>query len=294
MSFFLRYCVRWFAIIGVLPSALLLGGCSAVRLGYNNAPDLTYWWLDSYLDFDSAQTLRVRADLQAWQDWHRKDELPQYAELIKAMQPLVNQQVSPEQICALYASIESRLLAGVERVLPTAAALAPSLTPAQFDHLQRSWEKHNQEWREDWLDGSPAERARDRMKKLLERFDSFYGRLNDAQVNRITALLDASPVDAAAMYRERLRRQQDTAQTLKALRRAGTTESQAQSELRALLQRSVHSPDLAQRQTQDRMRLQNCSLLATVHNSATPAQRSKLAQTLQNYEGDARALMATR
>ena len=294
MSLYVRFLFRWSAIIGLLSGALFLGGCSAVRLGYNNAPDLAYWWLDSYMDFDSPQSVRLRADLQVLQDWHRKEELPQYADLIKSLQPLVNKQVSPEQVCALYTTIETRLLASAERMLPTAAALAPGLAPAQLEHMQKTWDKHNQEWREDWLDGTPAERARVRMKKLLDRAESFYGRLSDVQLSRLSALLDASPFDAATQYRDRLLRQQDTLQTLRGLKGAGTTEAQAQTELRALLNRSVHSAVPAQKHYQDRMRQHTCNLVATLHNSATPAQRSKLAQTLNNYEGDARALMAAR
>jgi len=294
MSLFFRSYFRWFAIIGVLASAMIMGGCSAVRLGYNNAPDLTYWWLDSYLDFDTAQTLRVRADLQTWQDWHRKEELPQYAEWLKGLQPLVNQTVSAEQVCDLYATIETRLLVATGRLLPTAAAVAPLLQPGQLAHLKRTWEKRNQEWREDWLDGTPAERAKHRLKKFLERAESFYGTLNDAQVARIGTMLEASPFDAGAQYRERLRRQQDTAQTLQELRAGNATEAQAQAELQALLNRSVRSPQAAMRQYQDRMRQHSCNLLAVLHNSATPAQRTKLSQTLQGYENDARTLSAVR
>ncbi|MCX7224461.1 MAG: hypothetical protein NT071_02345, partial [Burkholderiales bacterium] len=56
------FSVRVFRIIGLL-LALLLSGCSALRLGYSQAPELAYWWLDSYFDFTEAQTTRVRADL---------------------------------------------------------------------------------------------------------------------------------------------------------------------------------------------------------------------------------------
>jgi hypothetical protein len=179
-------------------------------------------------------------------------------------------------------------------MVPTAAAIAQGIAPAQLEHMQKTWEKHNKEWREDWLEGTPAERARYRMKKLLERTESFYGSFSDAQVSRLSALLDASPFDAATQYQDRMQRQKDTLQTLRVVRTAGTTDVQAQTELRALLSRSMHSPVPAQRQYQERVRQYNCGLLASLHNSATPAQRSKLAQTLQNYEGDARALMAPR
>jgi hypothetical protein len=160
--------------------------------------------------------------------------------------------------------------------------------------MQKTWEKHNQEWREDWLDGTPAERSKYRMKKFLERVETFYGRLGDFQMQQLQGVLNASPFDANTQYSDRLKRQQDTLQTLRAARTAGTTETQVQEELRALLNRSIHSTVPAQKQYQDRMRSYTCNLMATLHNSATPAQRGKLAQTLQNYESDARALMAAR
>jgi dihydrodipicolinate synthase/N-acetylneuraminate lyase len=43
--------------------AAALGACSAVKLAYNNLPELSYWWLDAYLDFDGTQTPKVRDEL---------------------------------------------------------------------------------------------------------------------------------------------------------------------------------------------------------------------------------------
>jgi hypothetical protein len=71
---------QFFHIIGGLPtllaqglrtllrawvSALLLSGCSAVRPGYNSAPELIYGWLESFPDFSDPQSVQVRADLAA-------------------------------------------------------------------------------------------------------------------------------------------------------------------------------------------------------------------------------------
>ncbi|MFM8901356.1 MAG: hypothetical protein ACKOF9_15630 [Burkholderiales bacterium] len=53
---------RW--IIGALCCLpVLLAACSAARLGYGQGPTLAYWWLDGYVDFNEAQSLRVREDL---------------------------------------------------------------------------------------------------------------------------------------------------------------------------------------------------------------------------------------
>ena len=50
---FLRSPLTRVLIIGF--SLLLLSGCSALRLGYNNGPQLAWWWLDNYVDFSSEQ-----------------------------------------------------------------------------------------------------------------------------------------------------------------------------------------------------------------------------------------------
>lgn len=297
MFLFLRCALRCFSrrctIISVLTALFALSGCSAIRLGYNNAPDLGYWYLDNYVDFDSAQSVRLKTDLQALQDWHRKEALPQYAELLKTLQPLAQQSLSNDQVCALYDTIERQLVVSAERMLPTAVALTPTLQPHQLENLARTWEKHNKERREEWLEGNAEDRLKLRLKKLQDRAESFYGRQSDAQIKRLTALLEASPFDGALQYQETLRRQQDILQTVKALR-VGTPETQMQAQLHAVLERSLHSPDPALRQYQDRMRLHTCSLVAALHNQATPTQRSKLLQTLQGYDADARALMASR
>jgi hypothetical protein len=179
-------------------------------------------------------------------------------------------------------------------MLPAAAAITVSLKPAQLDQLVKAWDKNNREWREEWLDGSPEDRAALRLKKLTDRAESFYGRLSPTQRKSLGVALEASVFDAATQYRETLRRQDDTLQTLKALRSGGLGDPQMQTELRALLLRSLQSPDAALRQHQLRTRLQGCTVVATLHNATNATQRTKLAQTLAEYEADVRALTAKR
>lgn len=87
------FSTRWLRIIGLL-MVLQLAGCSAVRLGYNNAPELTYWWLDGYLDFTSAQSLKVRANLATVQAWHRSQEMPLVLGQLQKLQGMVKDNVT--------------------------------------------------------------------------------------------------------------------------------------------------------------------------------------------------------
>ena len=67
----------------MLAVSLLLSGCGlALRLGYNQGPSLALSWLDGYAEFDDAQTLRVRAALDEWFAWHRRTQLPDYADVL--------------------------------------------------------------------------------------------------------------------------------------------------------------------------------------------------------------------
>ena len=40
-----------------------LSGCSALRLGYANGPQLAWWWIDGYFDFSREQAPQVKQAL---------------------------------------------------------------------------------------------------------------------------------------------------------------------------------------------------------------------------------------
>src|SRR5512139_15608 len=143
-------------IIGAL-LLVLLTGCSAIRLGYNNAASLSYWWLDGYIDFTDAQAQPVRDRLAALHAWHRQRELPALADLVQQMQTLAAGDVTPQQVCALTDPIRQHLRRLVAQVAESMAPIVPTLQTEQLEHLAEQFEKHNQKWREEWLDGTTAE-----------------------------------------------------------------------------------------------------------------------------------------
>lgn len=284
------------AIIGVLLALLtaLLAGCSTAKLGYNNAPSLTYWWLDSYLDFNNEQTPRVRAELEQLHNWHRETELPAYANALAQWQRAATANLTGEQVCAWVDSVRPRYFALLDRTEPVLAALAPTLKAEQIDHLARQFEKRNQKWREEWLDGTPAERQTRRLKQLTERAEMLYGRLEAAQRAVLTANMATSAFDARLTHVEALRRQQDTLQTLRLIQTESLSEIRKIAELRALLARTVTSPDSNYQTYRAHNTRVNCQAFADLHNSTTPAQRAKAVAVLKGYEDDARALIDAR
>ncbi len=268
-----------------------LAACSAVKLGYNSAPELAYWWLDSYLDLSETQSLKLRSDLTALQAWHRQMELPQYVGTLEGLQRLASAEVSPPQLCNLYEELRPRLQVLLDRAEPTLVALAPTLTATQLEHLARQFDKRNGKWRAEWLDNAKAQRAARRIQQLTDRVEHFYGRLEESQLTVLRASVARSVFDADMKYRETLRRQQDTLQTLRQLQADPGPAVNAKTAIHALLERTLNSPAADYRNYAERSTQEDCRLFATLHNSATPAQRQHLLETLQDYAADARSLM---
>lgn len=289
---FARVSARWFAIIGALMVVFALGGCSSLRLVYNNAPNLSLWWLDGYFDFDSDQSERMRADLQVLQKWHRTQELPLFTEVFKNLQASAAQPVTAEQVCGLYTYLQTRAQVASERMAPALALLAPTLRADQLDHMAQAFDKRNRQWREEWMDGTPGDVTDRRVNRLVERAESFYGRLDPPQLAVLRTQLGQAGYDAALHYGEIQRRQQDALQTLRELRTGAIAPARAQAELSALIGRYFKSPDPAFRQYTARFTAQSCAAVAAMHNSTTPTQRQRLAQTLKDYETDVLALVA--
>jgi len=279
-------------IIGAL-LLVFLGGCSAVKIGYNNAPTLVYWWLDGYVDFNDAQAVQVRDSLAALQAWHRRNELPAYAELLRQMQRLASGPVTPQQVCDVSDQIRMRVQSLGEQAAEGMSRVVPTLQPEQLRHLAQQFDKHNQTWREEWLDGTPAELAARRLKKAVERAEDFYGRLEEPQLALLRQGIAQSGFDARLAWRERLRRQQDM---LQVFREHGTADRAAhvKAEILALQQRNLYSPDLAYRAQFERMVQDSCRTLAALHNSASAAQRRQLQEKLQDYEADLQALISAK
>ncbi len=271
----------------------MLAGCSAVQTGYNNAPTLLYWWLDGYIDFEDAQDRPVRDSLEALHGWHRRQELPAYAELLQRLQRQAPEAVTPGQVCTHLAQARMHLQRLGEQSAEGLARLAPTLQAEQLRHLARQFEKRNQKWRSEWLDGSPAELQERRLERTVDRYEDFYGRLSEAQQALLRQRIAASSFDARLAWAERLRRQQDTLGVLQE-HRNGDRPAHVKAEMLALVQRSLEPPEPAARAQFESMLQEGCQTIAALHNSASAAQRRRLAERLQAYEADLQALIAPR
>ena len=281
-------------IIATLCGALaVLGGCSALRIGYSQAPDLAYWWLDGYVDFNDAQTPRVRDALAQWFAWHRRTQLPDYAAQLARAQAELAVDTTPARACEWQGEVVKRAHAAWEHALPATAELVSSVTPQQIQRIERRYAKANDDFRDDFLQADPRKRAERTLKRTIDRAETLYGRLSDSQRTQVSEGLQRSPFDPDAWYAERVQRQQSVLQMLRRFNGDGAAREPLLAALRGQAEQMEHSPREAYRRYAERLAEFNCQFAASLHNATTPAQRRAAASKLSGWEGDLRALVAS-
>ena len=281
-------------IIGALLLAsvvLLQAGCSLLRtIGYSQAPNFIYWRLDNYFEFNAEQTPRVRAAIADWFRWHRSTQLPGYIELVARARTQLPETATPALACQWWDELGRRFDTALEQAAHHLAPVTLTLTPDQLAHLERRYAKSIEEMRRDYLQASTDERRRATVKRAVERFESFYGRLDEAQRRRIAAAVDASPFDAERFIAERQARHQDTLVVLRRLTASQprVTLDQAEAALRELVTQTQLSPRPTYRAYQRELLDYNCAFAAQVHNTMSAKQRDSARDKLGGWENDLR------
>jgi hypothetical protein len=274
--------------------ASLLSACSAIKLAYNQAPDLSYWWLDSYFDFNDQQTPIVRDELTKLHAWHRSSELPKTADLLAQAAQLAPGEISAGQACRMFEQGRALIDKLTEQALPSMALLVPTLTPEQIEHLKRKYAKNAEEFKREFVRGSAQEREAKRLKRSLDRSEMLYGKLEEAQIAALRQVLAQSAWDAEISTKERDRRQRELLELLTQLSSAKASAASSQHALRLYFQRVWESPDPQYRAYAQRMTAQACQGFASLHASTTAAQRANAVKVLKSYETDLRSLAASR
>lgn len=278
------------AIITVL--CVVLAGCSAVRLAYNQADQLSYWWLDGYFDFDDTQTPRIRQAIASWFAWHRRTQLPDYADLLVRAQKEVLADTTPAASCAWWTIARQRAEAGYEQALPALAEQVISMKPEQIEAFQRQQQKSNETFRDDFLQRDPKKRLAAGIERGVDRAEMIYGSLDASQRALIERQTAASPFDPEATLAERKLRQAELLSILKSASASGGDRQKVQALLRDYGQRWITSPRPAYRAYTDQLTAFVCDAAAVFHNTTSRAQRQHGADKLKGWEADLRALAA--
>lgn len=262
----------------------LLSGCNLLSLGYGQMDTYAAWMADEYFDLDSRQKQDFRARLDRLHDWHRYEQLPDYAAFLRAAGARVQKGLNHEDALWVAQGIEDRYRVVVRRGADDAAAVLMTITPAQLESLQRRWNKDNSRYaREHRVNGTLEEQRQARTERELKRIQEWVGDLNPEQERKITALANALPLAPKLRYEDRLRRQREFMQLM----------GQRGSDVRQFADRLRHwlanweerrNPEY-QRYFTDWRRKQT-EFYVAVERTLTPQQRTGLLRRVQRYADD--------
>ena len=279
---------RW--IIGALLP--LVVACSAVRLSYNQGPTLAYWWLDSYADFNAEQSPGVKAALEDWFAWHRASQLPDYAQALAAMGTLAVGNVTAPQVCGVIEAWQQRGVRAFEHAVPAIAEQLWTLSPEQIRQIERQNQRKHKDAVADYLQPELTKRQKANFERALDRAETMYGKLDDAQRRRFAADLIASPFNPDLWLNERSLRQTEAMRSLRQWQAERSDAATVQAGLRRMAAEALQSPRADYRAYASRLMGANCGLLAALHNGTSPAQRRHAVVQLKTWEDDLRALMS--
>ena len=270
----------------LLACVLLIQGCSAVKLTYNQAPQLVYWRLNNYFNLTDTQANRLRSELGDLHQWHRDQMLPQHAALLQQVQQRLAADITADQACRVYADVRAQIDQFIAQAEPRLVMLASQLTESQIRNFEKQQTDSNAEWRREWLDVSVEKLAERRYKLLLSRAEGFYGALQDPQKAILRSFIAESTFDPQRSYAERLRRQSDLAQVHRQIASDPASTERNRSLLRGYMERFNTSPDPAYQRYAIQLVEEGCAGFALVHRAMTPAQRMKAVQSVKGYEQD--------
>lgn len=200
-----RYRAIWAGCLGLV---ILLSGCS-VKLIYNNADRFIRWEVADFVDFDRQQRLYFDGELAHLLYWHRRTQLPMYAELFASMPQRAAQGLTTQEFADLATTAEGWGGAIETRVLPIATQILLSMSPKQVEQLPKRLEKANAEFLEDERDKT-LEQDRKRWGKEVEKgYRRFIGRLTVEQREYLRGMAQqyVSERDLWVAYRGRWQQQ---------------------------------------------------------------------------------------
>jgi plasmid stability protein len=286
---------RW-VIIGLAALSLGLSGCAMVRIGYGSADELAYRWLDSWFDFNDTQAAKAREGLESLHAWHRKTQLPDYAQFLAKTGQDMLRDTTPQAVCKLTADVFERVTRAGDFGMPQVVEIAVTLSDAQLANMQKRFEKGQAKFRDDYVKSDAKDREAAQLERSISRAESIYGSIDANQRDVLTQAVSTNPFDAQAALAERAVRHTELMQMLRAARSVASegkpeaAHAQLRSGLKKWFDESRASPRPAYRAYQQKVSEYTCALSAKVHNAAGPATRQAARDKLKGWEGDARYL----
>jgi hypothetical protein len=270
--------------------ALLLGGCGAIQMAYNNVDVLIRYKARDYVELSAEQREAFRTRLARLHQWHRREELPRYADLLAETGRRVGRGLTVADVNWAMQAYRERYGVLVHAALAEAVPIARTLSPPQIDDAAKRLAAANVVFAKERHVDDPPRRVRHATTQMVRQFSHWLGDLTDEQEALITAFVRSQ--DALWQWRmpDRERRQRQGIDLLRSARDPALL----QEGLAEFLLRSDRGRVPEYSSALERFDAEFQQLLLAIDKSATSDQRARALRRINDYAEDLRTLMRTR
>jgi uncharacterized protein DUF6279 len=265
---------------------VLLASCSATRFAYDNADTALRFMVSSYLDLDGAQAEDLRQRVVQFHQWHRQNELPAYAALMRSASARAGRGITAEDVAWGLSNVRARYRKFAVKAAEDAAPVLATLAPEQIAALEHRFAENNQKYAKEFLAADGEKRRGAQLKRMLERFRDFAGDLTPAQEARIERFVLVHESHVALRFEDRQHWQRDVVAALKAQRPA--------PELGRSLAETFNQPELRRSETfvrEDKRWEEDLGeLIVELDRTLSSKQRAHVVRRLSDYAEDFAAL----
>lgn len=173
----------------ILLVCLFLQSCS-INLAYNYADWWLAWKIGDFVTLNSEQKDKFNNDVDAFFDWHRKNELPHYIEKLQLAKSAINNN-QPEKIDQLYATISDIWQRSMFYLTPVWIKHMRELNRAQKLELVANIETMQLEQHVKWRQQETDNNTEDKQKQALAEVEEYLGELTLKQKSDLFSLLEA-------------------------------------------------------------------------------------------------------
>lgn len=282
-----------FSMLLALGLLLLMSACSTIRFTYDHGDTLLYWWLNAYLDIDSDQKAWVKRDIDAFFDWHRKTQLPDYVNILRTAQKQLAGNPTQQDLLGDYKKIRDETRELMVKSLPDLVDLARSVKPEQIERMEKKFEKNNADYRKKFMSGSFDHRKEVRYDKAMEQFKLWFGSFSREQEAQIRRLSDARPLDNDIWLDERMRRQKRIIEVVRKIQAEKLSKEAATPLVAGLIKDTVDRFDQPDRKAFFDGYVDTTSkFILAVIQLTTPEQRAHAQDRMQGWINDLNTLAA--
>ena len=263
----------------------LLASCGT-QFAYNRLDWFTHYFLRNQVSLDGPQSRALRADLRDFFAWHRRSELPRYADFLDRFADAAARPISASQFDDGRIEIEGFVRDAVVHGAPDAARWLRQLRAPQVDELFASFEKDEVEARKRYCEQTPAERRDQSVKRLIDNVEDWTGRLRSSQRRLIASRLGAWEGDSC----EDVSAQEKSRREFRTLVEEHRAAPDFAKRIAVFMTNSEDRWEADYRRTFEANRARYIQLLADLNGTLSPAQRARAVERLRGFARDLQAL----